>query len=154
MKRVDEAVGNNKVIVRISPPSSILSACFEENADCTDKRSRSDSFSTLNTITNSINFGEVLDENPNLIPSINRDLEPVSCVVCAQVGCKEIHLKEPPNEHFLQGKEKITTFAFDGVFPSSLSASPPPPSEEKIIIQQQDQLEIYKYEIMKNVNKQ
>ena len=136
-------VGNNKVVVRISPPSSILSAYHDENADCTDRRSRSDSFSTLNTITNSINFGEVIGGNLNRIPSINQDFEPVSCVVCTEVGCKEVHLKEPPNEHFLQGKEKITTFTFDGVFPSSLP-NPARPFEEKILIQQQDQLDIYK----------
>ena len=140
MKRVDEVTGNNKVIVRVCPPSSILPDNYQDNEDCVERRFRSGSFSTGNTLTNSLGIGEtVVDANPTLVP-INHDLA-VCCVVCTE---KEIHLKEPPNEYFKQGKEKITTFTFDGVFPSLSLSSIPPPLEEKVIIDQQNQLDIYK----------
>eukprot|EP01035_Chromulina_nebulosa_P031580 gene31580-42110_t len=141
MRRVDEATGNNKVIIRVCPPSSILSDNHHDIEDCVDRRSRSDSFSTLNTLANSLGIGEtVVDANQTLVP-ISQNPEPLCCVECTS---KEIHLKEPPNEHFKQGKEKITTFTFDGVFPSSSLSSIPSQLEEKVLIEQQDQLDIYK----------
>ena len=147
------SIGNNRVVVRVCPPCFFTRTVFlEEHEQDPGKkhyRERSDSESTILTnVTSSIPPISPKDSQFSASESLHRNITtdcnfPELCVY-SYSDRKEINLKEPPHEHFKEGKEKTTTFSFDGVFTSSFHESLIHNSEERIVRQQHEQEDIYR----------